>query len=45
VVFWRASGARAVAIVFSHDGGVQLVACRDGVPTYWDHVPVTGAEV
>ncbi|HEY5146322.1 MAG TPA: hypothetical protein VII82_06130 [Polyangiaceae bacterium] len=35
----------AVAIVVSHDGGVQFVACRDGVPTYWDHVPVTGAEV
>jgi hypothetical protein len=36
---------QAVAIVVSHDGGVQFVACRDGVPTYWDHVPVTGAEV
>jgi hypothetical protein len=35
----------AVAIVVSHDGGVQFVACRDGVPVYWDHVPVTGAEV
>jgi hypothetical protein len=35
----------AIAIVVSHDGGVQFVACRDGVPTYWDHVPVTGAEV
>ena len=35
----------AVAIVVSHDGGVQFVANRDGVTTYWEHVPVTGAEV
>jgi hypothetical protein len=35
----------AVAIVVSHDGGVQFVACRDGAPVYWDHVPVTGAEI
>jgi sensor domain DACNV-containing protein len=35
----------AIAIVVSHDGGVQFVACRDGEPTYWEHVPVTGAEV
>jgi DisA bacterial checkpoint controller nucleotide-binding len=35
----------AVAIVVSHDGGVQFVASRDGVTTYWEHVPVTGAEV
>jgi hypothetical protein len=35
----------AVAIVVSHDGGVQFVACREGVPTYWEHIPVTGAEV
>jgi DNA integrity scanning protein DisA with diadenylate cyclase activity len=35
----------AVAIVVSHDGGVQFVSCRDGAPTYWEHVPVTGAEV
>lgn len=35
----------AIAIVVSHDGSVQFVACRDGIPTYWDHVPVTGAEV
>ena len=37
--------AGAIAIVVSHDGGVQFVACRDGVPTYWEHVPATGAEV
>jgi hypothetical protein len=35
----------AVAIVVSHDGGVQFVADRDGATTYWEHVPVTGAEV
>jgi hypothetical protein len=35
----------AIAIVVSHDGGVQFVANRDGVTTYWEHVPVTGAEV
>ncbi len=35
----------AIAIVVSHDGGVQFVASRDGVPTYWEHVPATGAEV
>jgi DisA bacterial checkpoint controller nucleotide-binding len=35
----------AVAIVVSHDGGVQFVANRDGVTTYWEHVPLTGAEV
>jgi hypothetical protein len=35
----------AVAIVVSHDGGVQFVANRDGATTYWEHVPVTGAEV
>ncbi len=34
----------AIAIVVSHDGSVQFVACRDGEPMYWDHVPVTGAE-
>ena len=35
----------AIAIVVSHDGGVQFVASRDGTTTYWEHVPVTGAEV
>ncbi len=35
----------ALAVVVSHDGGVQFVASRDGVPTYWEHVPSTGAEV
>jgi hypothetical protein len=35
----------AIAIVVSHDGGVQFVANRDGETMYWDHVPVTGAEV
>jgi hypothetical protein len=35
----------AIAIVVSHDGGVQFVASRDGAPTFWEHVPVTGAEV
>jgi hypothetical protein len=35
----------AIAIVVSHDGGVQFVAARDGVPTYWEHMPATGAEV
>jgi hypothetical protein len=35
----------AIAIVVSHDGGVQFVACRDGETMYWDHVPVTGAEI
>ena len=34
----------AIAIVVSHDGGVQFVASRDGQTTYWEHVPVTGAE-
>jgi DisA bacterial checkpoint controller nucleotide-binding len=35
----------AVAIVVSQDGGVQFVANHNGKPTYWEHVPVTGAEV
>jgi DisA bacterial checkpoint controller nucleotide-binding len=35
----------AIAVVVSHDGGVQFVANRDGATTYWEHVPVTGAEV
>lgn len=35
----------AITIVVSHDGGVQFVANRAGVPTYWEHVPATGAEV
>ena len=35
----------AIAIVVSHDGGVQFVASRDGQTTYWEHVPVTGAEI
>jgi hypothetical protein len=46
----------AIAIVVSHDGGVQFVASRDGErdrerierniePMYWEHVPVTGAEI
>ena len=26
----------AIAIVVSHDGGVQFVANRDGATTYWD---------
>jgi Probable sensor domain DACNV len=34
-----------IAIVVSHDGGVQFVANRDGETTYWEHVPVTGAEI
>ena len=35
----------AVAIVVSHDGGVQFIANPDGAATCWEHVPVTGAEV
>jgi hypothetical protein len=35
----------AIAVVVSHDGGVQFVANREGQTTYWEHVPVTGAEV
>ncbi|HEX4446981.1 MAG TPA: hypothetical protein VH044_09600 [Polyangiaceae bacterium] len=43
----------AVAIVVSHDGGVQFVASRNAErgpereqgPMYWEHVPVTGAEI
>jgi hypothetical protein len=35
----------AVAIVVSHDGGVQFVANRDGATTFWEHVPLTGAEI
>ena len=35
----------AVAIVVSHDGGVQFVANREGATTYWEHVPLTGAEI
>jgi hypothetical protein len=35
----------AIAIVVSHDGGVQFVANRDGATTFWEHIPLTGAEV
>ncbi|HSY25039.1 MAG TPA: hypothetical protein VK841_23100 [Polyangiaceae bacterium] len=35
----------AMAIVVSHDGGVQFVAWHDGAPTFWEHVPAVGAEM
>jgi hypothetical protein len=35
----------ALAIVVSHDGGVQFVAWHNGAPTYWEHVPAVGAEM
>ncbi len=35
----------AMAIVVSQDGSVQIVACHDGTPTYWEHVPAVGAEM
>jgi hypothetical protein len=35
----------AAVIVVSQDGGVQFVACHDGVPTYWEYVAASGADV
>jgi len=35
----------AMAIVVSHDGGVQFVAWHDGALTCWEHVPAVGAEM
>jgi DisA bacterial checkpoint controller nucleotide-binding len=35
----------AMAIVVSQDGSVQFVACHNGTPTYWEHVPASGAEI
>jgi hypothetical protein len=35
----------AMAIVVSHDGGVQFVAWHDGAPTFWEHIPAVGAEM
>ena len=35
----------AAAIVVSQDGGVQFVACHKGVPTYWEYVAASGADV
>ncbi|EYF02744.1 putative sensor domain DACNV-containing protein [Chondromyces apiculatus] len=34
----------AVAIVASHDGGIRIVAWKDGAVTYWDHVPRSARE-
>jgi hypothetical protein len=33
----------AMAIVVSHDGTVQFVACHRGAVTYWDHMPSSTA--
>jgi hypothetical protein len=34
----------ALAIVVSHDGSVQFVAYRAGVPTYWEHMSAGGVD-
>jgi sensor domain DACNV-containing protein len=35
----------AAVIVVSQDGGVQFVASHNGVPTYWEYVAASGADV